>query len=158
MALTESTLSTQLQNLAATTSEATAITALTDAYGVYAADAVSNAVTLSTAGVNRGKAAMSAALVGMSASGAGLTKIPLAIAAFWNAVAGGLATSFTGATAIVPPPHASLPTTFPDTCGTNTSGQKTLAQSAAAIAGVMHADAIVGGSVTFPGPITAPIL
>lgn len=157
MALNASTLATQLQNLAPSSSEAAAITALVNAYGTYAAGAAA-ATPILAAGINLGKAAMLTALVGMSASGAGLTKIPLAIAAFWAAVAGGLAASFAGATAITPPPHATLPTSFPTTCASNTVASATLVVSTQNIATVMHADAIIGGTVTTPGPTVTPIL
>lgn len=153
MALVQATLSTQLQNLAPTTVEATAITNLVNAYGTYAAGAASNAVPITPAGVTLGKNAMSAQLVGMSASGQGITKIPASIVAFWAAVAGGLATSFAGAIAIVPPPNAGLAALLAATFPANTSGNLTLAQACDAIAANMHAQAIIGGTVTFTGPV-----
>lgn len=152
MPLVQATLSTQLQNLVPVATEPPAVTALTNAYGVYAAGATSNGVPITAAGVNLGKAAMSAVLVGMSASGAGITKIPASIVQFWIAVAGGLATSFPGAIAIVPPPNAGLAALLAATFPANTSGNKTLAQACDAIAANMHAQAIIGGTVTFTGP------
>ena len=158
MAMVKNTLATQLQNLAPASAEATAITNLVNAYGTYASAAAAGAVPITPAGVNLGKAAMQAALVGMSASGAGITKIPAAVIQFWVGVAGGLATSFPGATAIVPPPNAGLAALLAATFPANTSGNKTLAQAADAIATNMHAQAIIGGTVTFPGPVVQPIL
>lgn len=158
MAMSQSTLATELENMVPTDNEPDAITALTDAYGVFAADAESNSIPITPAGVNLGKAAMSAALVGMSVSGAGITAIPAACIAFWVAVAGGLATSFPGATAITPPPHAGIAAKLAITFPANTAGGKSLADSVDAIATDMHSEAIVGGTCTFPGPVVAPIL
>ena len=98
----EATLKTELENLAPTNNEAAAISTLTDTYGIYASDATAASPILPT-GVELGKTAMAGALVGMSAPGAGIAKIPAAIIAFWGAVAGGLASSFAGAIAITPP-------------------------------------------------------
>jgi hypothetical protein len=157
MALIQTTLADELRSLAPTALEADAITTLTDAYANYAADATANSVALSPAGVLLGKAAMASALVGMSAAGAGIAAIPAAIKAFWVAVAGGLATSFAGATAIVPPPHASLSSAFATLMPTNTAGEVTADQAADSMALIMHADAILGGTVTFGIP-TFPIV
>ncbi len=157
MAMSESTLATELENLAPTSTESEAAQTLTDAYGVYAAGAIAGGVPITSAGVDLGKAAMLPALAGMSADGAGITIIPSAVVAFWNGVAGGLSTSFVGATAITPPPHATLPSAFASLMPTNTSGDVTKAEAAASIAEIMHADAIVGGTVTYPGG-TFPIL
>jgi hypothetical protein len=153
MAMTQATLSTQLQNMTPTGAEATAITNLVNAYGTYAAGAASNGVPIQAAGVNLGKAAMQAALVGMSGANQGITKIPASIVQFWIAVAGGLATSFAGAIAIVPPPNAGLAALLAATFPANVSGNKTLVQACNAIAADMHVQAIIGGTVTFAGPI-----
>jgi hypothetical protein len=158
MAMVKNTLATQLQNMSPAALEATAITNLVNAYGTYAAGAAAGAVPITPAGVNLGKAAMQAALVGMSASGAGVTKIPAAIVQFWVAVAGGLAASFAGAIAIVPPPNAGLAALLDATFPANMTGNKTLVQATDAIATNMHAQAIVEGTVTLPGPVVTPIL
>lgn len=157
MVMVEATLATELENLTPTFTEAAAITVLTDAYGVYSSDATALTPILST-GIALGKAAMAVALIGMSAPGAGIAIIPAAIAAFWVAVAGGLATSFAGATAIVPPPHATLPATFAALMPANTAANVTLEQAAATMAMIMHTDAIVGGTVTTPPSVVTPIL
>ena len=138
MPMAKATLSTELQNMTPTESEASAISALVDAYATYASAATGAGVPITPAGIELGKGAMAPALVGMSADGAGNTKIPAAIVAFWGAVCTGFATSFPGSIAATPPPFANLPTTFPATTAANTSGEKTLAQSMDAIAGVIH--------------------
>jgi hypothetical protein len=157
MALVQNTLATQLQNLAPASVEATAITNLVNAYATYAAGAAALTPILST-GIDLGKAAMQSALVGMSATGAGLVSIPAAIVAFWAAVAAGLTASFAGATAITPPPHATLAALFAATCAANTASELSLADSTAAIAANMHENAILGGTVTTAGPTVTPIL
>lgn len=158
MVMVQNTLATELENLVPTDVEAEAAAALTDAYGVFASGAAAGAVPITPAGVNLGKAQMLPALTGMSAPGAGITLIPLAIIAFWVGVAGGLATSFPGALAIVPPPHAALPATFAAMMPANVAAELSLADAAAAIAGIMYADAIVGGIVTLPPNTPTPIL
>jgi len=158
MALLQTTLAAELLNLIPTDSEATGIQTFTNAYGDYAAAATANAVVLSPAGIALGKAAMSAALVGISASGVGLTKIPAAIIAFWTAIAGSAATSFSGAVSAVAPPHVNLATDFAAVAIDNVEAEKTQADAADAIAAVFHNNAIVGGTVTFPGPSTFPII
>lgn len=156
--MSTSTLATELLNLDPVAVESDAITALTDAYGVFAAEAVAGAQTLTAAGVDLGKAAMSAALVGMSAPNAGAAILVTAAQAFWAAVAGGLATSFAGATVITPPPHASLLALLNATFPSNTSGALSKADATQNVANNFYAEAIVGGTVTYPGPVVSPIL
>jgi len=160
MVMLQATLSTQLQNMAPTGVEATAITNLVNAYGTFASSATGNGIPLTPAGVTLGKNAMSAALIGMSADSAGLTSIPLACVAFWGAVCTGFAVSFPSSIAATPPPHAALSAAFAALMPANTSGDVTLAQAADSIATIMHTDAITGGTVTLPGtpPVVGPIL
>lgn len=157
MAMDEATLATELEKLTPVDNEAAAVSALADAYATFAADAVAGTVALSSAGVALGKTAMSAALVGMSVAGAGLVKIPAAVVAFWAAVATGLATSFSGATAIVPPPHATFAADFAQLMVDNKDGNATLAEAAEALAAIMYSGATTSGTATFPGPVTSPI-
>ena len=152
------TLRDELLALAPTNSEASAIDTLSNAYATYALGAEAGGVTITPAGVDLGKAALKPALVGMSASGAGLSIIPAALLAFWVAVAAGLATSFVGATLITPPPHAGLAAAFAALMPLNTAGNISKADAVLSVANMFHAAAIVGGTVTFPGPIVAPIL
>lgn len=156
--MASATLANQLLNLDPVATELQARQTLTDAYGVYASAAVAGAVAITVAGINLGKAAMLAALVGMNASGAGAAKLVAGVQAFWTAVAGGLATSFAGATAITPPPHAGLLALLTSSFATNTSGAASKASATSLIASNFHAQAIIGGTVTFPGPVVQPIL
>ncbi len=158
MAMVQATLATQLQNMIPVNLEATAITNLVNAYGTYASTATGAGVPIAAPGVTIGKTAMSTALVGMSATDAGRTLIPAACLAFWTAACAAFATTFPGSIASTPPPHVTLPTSFLTTVDANTSGSLGLVASMKAIAAVMHADAIIGGTVTLPGPTVGPIL
>ncbi len=157
MTMVAATLSTELQNMTPSTTEASAITALTDAYGVFAADATALTPIL-IAGVNLGKAAMAPALVDMSVPGAGAAKMVAGIVAFWVAVAGGLTTSFAGATAIFPPANAGLQAALDAIFLTNTAGNLSLADAMTNVANAMHSQAIIGGTVTTAGPVVTPII
>lgn len=160
MAMVQATLATQLQNMTNIDVEATAITNLVNAYGTFSSAATGNGIPLTPAGVTLGKTAMQGALVGMSADGAGITKIPNACVAFWGAVCTSFAVSFPGSIAATPPPHASLASAFAALMPTNTAGDVTLAQAAQSIAAIMYTDAIAGGTVTLPGapPVVGPII
>jgi hypothetical protein len=150
MTMAAATLATELLSLTPTSVEDTAIDAIVDAYGVFASDAVSNAILISPAGIELGKAAMSAALVGMSEENEGRTKIPAAVVAFWTAVSGGLTASFTGALAITPPPHATLSDDFATLMDENMNGDVSAEEAAEALANLLYEQAALGGTVTYP--------
>jgi len=157
MATSSSTLAAQLLTLVPAADEAAAVVTLSSAYAVFASGAVAGAVPITAAGVALGKTAMQAALVGMSTSGSGVSVLVSATQAFWSAVAGGLASSFSGATAVVPPPHAGLAALLASTFSTNTASSASLPSATSAVADDLYSQVIVGGSVTFPGPVTSPI-
>ncbi len=160
MTMAAATLANELLNLDPVDTEAAAITTLADAYAVFAAQAQAGPQTITATGVNLGKAAMSAALIGVSSPGAGAAVLTTAIQAFWAAVAGGLATSFAGAIAITPPPHSSLTAQLSSTFSTNTSTTADKPTATSAIASDMYSEAVIGGTVTYPGgpPPVFPIL
>ena len=138
--------------------EAAARANLAGAYATYAADAEANAVPITSTSVSTAQATMATALIGMSAPGIGLTAIPAAIRAFWSSIALGLAASFPGATAITPPPHAGLEAAFATLMAANTAAALSKEDATAAMAALLHPQAVLGGTVTFPGPVTAPIV
>lgn len=158
MAMSASALASQLLNLVPAATEVAAIAVLADAYGTFASDAVAGAATITASGIALGKAAMQAALVGVSSPGAGSAVLTAAVQAFWAAVAGGLATSFPAATAVVPPPHAGLQALLDATFAANTAAMANLADATQAVATDLYNQAIIGGTVTFPGPVVSPIL
>lgn len=158
MAMTAATLTSQLLNLVPVGSEAAAIATLVGAYGAFASAATAGAATITAAGVDLGKAAMQITLVGVSAPNAGSAVLTAAIQAFWVAVAGGLATSFPSASAVTPPPHVGLRPLLDAAFAANVSGKAGLAAAVNAVATQVYNQAIIGGTVTLPGPVVAPIL
>lgn len=158
MAMVSSTLANQLLNLNPVSTEAAAITTLANAYAAYAGAAVAGAQPLTAAGVALGKAAMTTALAGISVPGAGAAKLVAGIQAFWGAVAIGLTTSFVGAVAITPPPHAGLLALLSSTFASNVASKASKANATSAIASNCHSQAVIGGTVTYAGPVVSPIL
>jgi len=149
MALLQSKLATQLLNLVPEATEAAAITNITDAYGIYAADAVAGAAAIPAANVTSGKSAMSAALVGMSAPGAGAAVLAAGVIAFWVAA---VVPPWPPAIGGTPPLNAGLAALLATTFATNISTSASLAIATAAIAANMHAQAIIGGIMLIPPP------
>jgi len=160
MPMTQAKLANELLALDPVDNEPDAAQNLATAYANFAADAVGNGIPLSPSGVTLGKNAMTAALSGMSVSGAGITIIPAAVIAFWGAVCGSFAVSFPGSVGATPPPHATLASAFAALMPANTAGNLSKEDSTNALAGIMYADAIVGGIVLLPGapPVPGPIL
>jgi len=158
MPMSAAALATELLNLVPAATEAAAIITLVDAYGAFASDVQAGSAAITAAGVALGKAAMQAALVGVSAPGAGSAVLTAAVQAFWAAVAGGLAASFAGAIAVVPPPHAGLQVLLDATFISNTAAAADLADATQAVATDLYNQVIIGGTVTQPGPVVSPIL
>jgi hypothetical protein len=158
MAMDQQVLANELLNLAPTSSEPEAIEVLVEAYRTFAADAESNGVPITAAGLDAGALAMAPQLVGMSVAGQGLVKIPVAVKTFWQGVAAAGPAAFPGALSVTPPPHDNLDDTFPPVCTANSLPGVTAVVAANAIAAVMYPEAILGGMVTFPGPAAFPIL
>lgn len=157
MAMAQSTLEQELLNLDPQPTEAGAAAILTDAYGAFVLEAEAGGVMISEVGVDLGKAAMLPALTGMSLGNAE-TFWSAAVIAFWGAVAGALTGSFAGATLITPPPHAGLSTLLSAAFTANIATQASKETAMAVLAAVFYSQAIVGGTVTFPGPVVAPII
>ncbi|MCP4448274.1 MAG: hypothetical protein GY811_23485 [Myxococcales bacterium] len=155
MALTESTLATELEAL---TPDATALEAVhrfAAAYAAYIAGAtVSGSPILATsAGETAMVENMAFPLPGTAAGAA--AAISAGVVAYWGAMVATPAAHFTGATIITPPPEilaltAALTVTLAD-------ASKTLAQQAAAMAGDLHA-ASTGATATLAAPPPIAIL
>ena len=152
MALSEAVLAQELLSLGPATTEAEAITSLSDAYSAYAEDAESNALPLLPTGLALGVTALQDALAGMNTPGQAAAFIANGIIAFWVAVAGGLSSSFSGATVIVPPPHAGLEVSLGGLFAANIVNRVTQEEAAEGLAGLLHPLAITGGTVTFGVP------
>ena len=154
--MSRATLSSELQGLTPSGTEADAIQKLTAAFAAYCEEAVALTPILS-AGIDLGVEAMEAELVGMNAPGAAAAKIAAGFQAFWNAVALGLATSFAGASAITPPSYAALPVMLQGVFYANRDLGRTLEESADVMATAIHVSTVPGGSVTTAGPAVTPI-
>lgn len=138
--------------------EAEAAQALAAAYGIFATDAETNTIPINPAVIPAAQAAMQSALSGISATGAGPTVFPAAIAAFWATIAASFAVAWPGSTAAVPPPHSGFSSALASVAAANTSGMLSREDATSNIADLMHSLATAGGTVTFPPGVTFPIL
>ncbi len=151
MALSESTLADELENLTPTTDADAAVQTLADAYGDYMSDAVSNGIPILTvtAAVEAMADAMEFPLPGTASAAA--TAIAAGVSAFWAAMVSAPATYFTAATVITPPAGLSgLAAALQSVLVSNVG--LSLADSAATMADPMHS-ASAAGTATFPGPV-----
>lgn len=158
MARAAATLETELNNLALYSAEAPAITAWADAFGVYfAAATTATAGPILAPGVATAKAAMAAAMPGLSTTGA--VAITAGVTAFWAAGVAAPVTWWAGCTLIVPPagPLAALAAALGVTFALNITEKASKAVSMGRIAANIHT-ACTGGTATFPGPVVDPIL
>lgn len=152
------TLANELTGVTPTMIEAQAINNLTTAYANYCKAAMSNGIPVNPAAITTSQAAMATAMVGISAPNASTTILVNGLRTFWVTIASLLAGSFAGAIAITPPPFASVEAALMSLFPTITAGGDTLEVASQKVAAVIHADTIIGGICTFPGPIVAPIL
>ena len=155
--LMQDTLRNELIKLEPVDSEADAIRALADAYAAYARGAAANVVPLAPTAAVTAKAAMAAGLVGLSGAGDCAAKIHAGVTAFWSAVTAGLASSFAGATAIVPPPLIQLQSGLEAAFSDIRNAGDSLEIAAGKLAGVLHTATSVGGTVSFPGGVSGVI-
>ena len=164
MPLTLTVMTDQLKAIfaAPTNTEAAAIQAWADGYAIYAANAQA-LTTITPAGVALGKAGMISGMAGLTNPGNAATAIATGLRGFWSAVAGGLATSFAGATAITAPPFVGLEAALTANFATNNAPGVTRDAAAALVALNVHAYALSPpsnvGTVTTPGapPVITPI-
>lgn len=162
MALSSATLSTQLQTMTATGSEATAITRFSAAFSTYFQGSTVNGAALVPASISPGLTALQSALVGMSASGAGAAKISAGVTAFWTAQLS-LATGMwiTAPVVLVPPivppaGLAGLSAALTAVFASNVSSGLSLASACNAVAATIHT-ACSGGTVPGSVPPAPPV-
>ena len=155
------TLEIELLNLALYDTEAAAIVAWADAFGVYFANATTAVGgPILAPGLATAKAAMALGLAGLSTGGA--AAIASGVSAFWLAGVGAPVTWWAAASLIVPPValtalQAQLETTFTQ----NIDEEASKATSMQRIADNIHTactGTATDGTATFPGPIVSPIL
>jgi hypothetical protein len=153
MAMTSAKLKDGLIALGLYSHEADAIEAWASAWNDYCAEAASNSLTMLPAALVPAKEAMMAAMVGLKVTGS--ASLQAGIIAWWGALPP--AGTFTGATAITPPPTlsgiaAALSPVFLSNRG------KSKADAVQAVADVLHTQNL-GGQATFPPPVgPMPIL
>lgn len=167
MALLSATLSSALQAMTPTSSEATARQRFADAWETYFLGATVAGAPLVGTSISTGLSALASALVGMSATGAGPAALAAGVSAFWTAQLG-LATSMWITAPIVlvppivvPPGLAGLSAALTSTFNSNRAGGLSLVQACDAIAATIHAastGAVVPGSVPPAPPAPLPIL
>lgn len=158
MSMLQATLKSELVAMVLYGEEAPAVAAWAAAWSAYFADAETNSIPINPAALPAAEAAMAAALLGMSASGAGAGKIQAGIQAWWNAMVAAPATFWAGCTVIAPPPGLSgIAAALQSAFDSNTSGGVTEDAAYDVIAGIFHS-ANLGGQATFPGPLVFPIL
>lgn len=158
MAMSQTTLANAFVNLVPAATELAAVNAFATAYATFAGEATAGAVNITPAGVALGRAAMASALVGLSMPNAGIAIIQNAVVAFWSAVALGLATSFPAAIVVTPPPHAGLLVALTTVFSNNIASSANQTTACNALASALYAQAIIGGTVTFPPSVVQPIL
>jgi hypothetical protein len=155
MAFSSATLSTQLQAISGST-EAAARVSWSGAWATYFAGAVAGAVPFTTnpTHIATARAAMEAAMVGLSVSGQGAAKIQAGIIAWWDALVANAANYFAGASSITKPSGL---TSIASNMGPILTSNKNTAASASvacgAIAAQIHADN-GGGSANISGAQT----
>jgi hypothetical protein len=168
VSLSRTKLKDELAAITPKTTEQDAIDAFALAWSRYFAGAAVAGTSAASGPLDTGIAAMKLAMVGMSASGAGPMKLQLGLVAFWGAIAPLGATMFalTAPAAVVPPlvPPTTLSTlsaALESTFAANAAASLSLADSADALATVLHASAGLGGFASVlvpPGPAApAPI-
>lgn len=159
MVMSKTKLEGKLASIVPVGTEAEAIANFANAYADHVLDVplgtgAQAATPIQAGGVALGKAAMIAALTGMNDPGAAAGKLKSGLQAFWNAVAGGLTTSFAGATAITPPPFSAID--LQPVFDYVRDNELTQPQAMDLIAQEIHSN-VSGGSVTTPGPTVTPI-
>ncbi|MCP4604480.1 MAG: hypothetical protein GY847_28820 [Proteobacteria bacterium] len=149
MALSESTLSTELQNMVPAATEAIGIDNFADAFETYFSAATVDGAAVETNSLDSATVALKAAMVGIGS--AGMEKIEDGITAFWVEVeteAPNIWTLDPVAVSATQPPDLSDLTADLETVGAaNVTGELGLVDAAAAIAGAIHG-LMLGGIAT----------
>ena len=164
MTMSKDTLKTGLLAIGNQSTEAGAIAAWVDAYTTYAAEAGATPieeeaeVPILEAAVTAAGVVMAGNLVGMAShvTSAALTLLPAAITQFWTTLATTPVATFTGATAMAAPPHATLAEDFSSLMTENIASTDADA-SLEALADLLHDAATTGGTVSFPLFSAVPI-
>lgn len=159
MALSQTTLADELENMIPTTTPGDSEQELADAYGEYMKEAIAGAIPIGQTNIPNCVSAMVAAMTfdpdHTSSKGAVVWKAGLQ--AFWGYMVANPTQFWLGASAITAPSFSSLQGDLADAFDDNTDNFESLEDSMAAIAAVIHPATDNVGSVTYPGPIIYPI-
>ncbi len=168
MPLNLDTLANGLAEMTPTTVEQIARVRLTSAWRVYFAGSTVAGAPAVPAAFEPAVQAFSAALVGMSSSGAAVAVLAAAFGQFWTTLAPLATTVWITAPIVLVPPVtpppglAGLSASLSAVFSANLAGRRSLADAAQALAGVLHSGAglgaIVLGSVPPAPPAPLPVL
>lgn len=148
MAMLSATLKSELLALGLYDNEPDAISACATAFDNYFQDAESNGIPVTPGSTATAKAAMAAAMTGLSTAGA--AALAAAIAAYWTTLASTPGVIFVGATAITPPVLlVNIQTDLEAVFAVNTSTSASKDKAMGNISKVLHVDN-QGGTATFP--------
>lgn len=152
MAMSADTLAMELKAMPLFDNELDAVSAWADAFDAYFQSAEAGAGgPVVPAGLAPCKAAMEAALTGMSGSGQGAAKIQAGIQAYWGAIIA--ATAWATCTSVTPPSGLSgLAAALQATFSGNAVPAVTKDQAYDSIATTIHGINAVGGVAVFPAP------
>lgn len=163
MALIASKLASGLGNLKPVETEAEAISNFSSAWDGYFSGASLNGVSINRAAYQSALSALKSGLVGMSAAGAGPSKIQSAITLFWTTLAPLGPSLWVLAPAVVTPPLqpppglGSIASAIQSVFSSNAANPNaTLASCAQALAVALHSNGGVGGIAIVQPPPTAP--
>jgi len=156
MALLAATLGTQLANMTPQDTEAAAISNLATAFDTYFQGATVAGIPVTPGSTAGAKAAMSGALVGISAPGAGAAKIQAGIIAYWGAVVPAAVTIWVTVPPIIsatpPPGLAGIAAAITPVFASNQAGDLPLATAANNVANAIHPTQLGGIAVIGPPP------
>ena len=163
MALSQSTLATNLELAQLSETFLAAGQALSNAFGEYMKEGTSNSVPITGSAVD---STAVPAMVAVLAPGLGVsfsiadfsTLLTNSIVAFWAAMVATPAAFLSGATVITPPTYAALAATLAVTLADNLSSKASIEVAMSAIASDIDTATAGLGTATFPGPIVAPII
>ncbi len=159
MPLVQATLADELLALEPVGDEPGAIDNLASAWENYFADASVLGIPTTVGSLAAATTAMKGALVGLSVAGAGAAKLQAGIVAFWGVVAVSAATIWLTVppplSATPPPGLAGIAAALTPVFASNAAGSLSLADSANAVAAVLH-PLQLGGIALIPPPPAGP--
>lgn len=156
MALSASTLSTELQAMGPVDNEADGINNFATAFDNYFQGASVNGTPVAGGATSAAKSAMISAMSGAGAPNAGALAIQTGITAYWGVIIPAAIATWPSTppviTATPPPTLATIAAALTPVFAANTSGSLSLADSADAIAQALHPTQLGGIAICGPPP------